>query len=243
MNTKLHLLALTTAAGALLLAGCESPNGTPDNTGTGALMGGAIGALAGAAIAGPHDAGAGALIGAAAGVIGGGLIGHAMDQQQAEALRQQAPQTYVRVEQGQPLGIADIKALARAGVSDEVIISQIRSSHTVFHLSSADIIDLHSAGVSDRVIDFMINTPSTIGEAAPVQATVIEQAPPPPPPQTVVVAPGPGYVWVDGEWVWRGRWVWIGGHWAYPPHPEAVWVHGYWHRGPYGWYHVQGYWW
>lgn len=60
----------------------------------------------------------------------------------------------------QPLSIADIKALSKAEVSDEVIISQIRNSKTVFRLSAAEIIDLKESGVSQRVIDAMINTAS-----------------------------------------------------------------------------------
>ena len=111
---KLHVLTLALAASAVGLTGCVSPNGEPDNTGTGALEGGAIGAVSGAAIGGRHG-GEGALIGAAVGAVAGGLIGHSMDQQQQERLRQQAPQTYVRVDQGQPLGVADVKALARRG--------------------------------------------------------------------------------------------------------------------------------
>ncbi len=46
--------------------------------------------------------------------------------------------------------------------------------------------------------------------------------PPPPPPYAYRargMAPGPGYVWVDGYWVSRGhRWHWVSGHWAPPPH-------------------------
>jgi hypothetical protein len=60
----------------------------------------------------------------------------------------------------QPMGLPDIKMLAKSGVSDEVILSQIRNSHTVYRLSAADILDLKDAGVSEKVIDFMINTPS-----------------------------------------------------------------------------------
>jgi hypothetical protein len=53
---------------------------------------------------------------------------------------------------------------------------------------------------------------------------VVVSAPPPPPVQeTVVVAPGPGYYWVRGAWVWRDRWVWERGHWVYPPRPGARW--------------------
>jgi outer membrane lipoprotein SlyB len=241
---KWHSLTLAVAAVAVLATGCETPEGAPDNTGTGALMGGAVGAISGAAIGGPRNGGAGALIGAAAGVIAGGLIGHQMDQDQQAQLRAQAPQTYVRVEQRQPLGIADIKAMARAGVADDVIISQIIGSHTVFHLSAADVIDLHNSGVSDRVVNYMINTPGTATAAPPPQTTAVvaQGAPPAQLAETMVVAPGPGYVWVGGEWVWNGGWVWVGGHWAYPPQPHAIWISGYWWRDYHGWHRAPGYW-
>jgi outer membrane lipoprotein SlyB len=242
---KLHL-TFALATSAALLAGCEYPNGTPNNTASGALIGGGAGAITGAAIGGSRHGGEGALIGAAVGALTGGLIGNAMDQQQQERLRAEAPQTYVRVDQGQPLTPADIKALVKAGVSDDVILSQIQGSHTVFHLSTADIIDLHNSGVSDKVVNYMINTPNTAGPAAataPVpNVTYVQTAPPLPPAETVVVAPGPEYVWIDGEWVWNGGWIWVGGHWGLPPYPHAVWVRGYWLRGPHGWYRSPGHW-
>lgn len=72
----------------------------------------------------------------------------------------------------QPLSLADIKMLAKSGISDEVILSQIRNSHTVYHLSAAEILDLKDSSVSEKVIDFMINTPSMYHAARP---------PPPPP--------------------------------------------------------------
>jgi outer membrane lipoprotein SlyB len=243
---KLHILTLNLvlAASAVGLTGCQNPDGTQNNTGSGALVGGAMGAITGAAIGGSQHGGEGALIGAAAGVIAGGLVGNSMDQEQQARLRAQAPQTYVRVDQGQPLAVADVKALARSGISDDVIISQIRNSRTVYHLSAADIIDLRDAGVSNRVIDFMINTPGIYGATPAPQANTVfvDQPPPPVPVETVVVAPGPDYVWIDGEWVWNGRWFWVGGHWGYPPYPHAVWVRGYWGRGPHGWSRSPGHW-
>ena len=163
---KLYVLTLALAASAVGLTGCQNPNGTPNNTGSGALIGGAMGAITGSAIGGRHNGGQDALIGVAAGAIAGGLIGNSMDQEQQARLRQQAPQTYVRMDQGQPLSVADVKALAKAGISEDVIISQIRNSHTVYHLSAADIIDLRDAGVTDKVVNYMINTPSTAGAAA-----------------------------------------------------------------------------
>lgn len=241
---KLKVLTLiipVLATSTLLWTGCEYPNGDPNYTGSGALVGGGAGAVTGAALAG-RNSGEGALIGAAVGAVAGGLIGNSMDQQQRERLREQAPQTYTRVDQGQPLGLSDVKALAQAGVSDDVIISEIRNSHTVYHLGAADIIDLRNAGVSNHVIDYMINTPTTATAAPQTSSMYIAQAPPPQPAEPVVVAPGPGYVWIDGEWIWNGRWVWIGGHWGYPPYPHAVWVRGYWYRGPHGWYRAEGHW-
>ena len=243
LGMKIYTLTLMAAGSAMLLTGCQYPNGEPNNTASGALAGGAIGAISGAAIGGPRNGGAGALIGAAAGAIAGGVIGNSMDQQQQERLRAQAPQTYTHVEQGQPLSVADIKALAAAKVSDDVIISQIRNSHTIFRLSTSDIIDLHNSGVSENVINLMINTPSLVGDASAAQTTtVVTEAPPPPPVETVVIAPGPGYVWMEGEWVWNGGWFWMGGHWGMPPYPHAVWVPGNWNRGPRGWHGTRGHW-
>ena len=198
--------------------------------------------MASGALLGGRHAGPAALVGGALGAVAGGLIGHSMDQEAQARLRQQAPQTYERLDQGQPLSVADVKALGAARVGDEVIVSQIRNSRTVFHLSSADIIDLKNSGVDERVIDFMINTPTTVAGTAPTSQTVVAAAPPPAPVETVVVAPGPGYVWVDGEWIWNGGWVWMAGHWIVPPYPHAVWVRGGWIRGPHGYRRLPGHW-
>jgi outer membrane lipoprotein SlyB len=242
---KRQILNCLMAALVLVSAGCVNPDGSPNNTGSGALIGGAFGALTGAAIGGRGHGGPDALIGAAAGALAGGLIGNAADREQEARLKAEAPQTYVRVDQGQPLTLADVKALAKAGISEDVIIAQLGSSHTVFHLSSADIIDLRDSGVTDKVIDYMINTPSTVGassETPPGTTTYIQQPPPLPPVDSVVVAPAPGYVWIGGEWVWNGGWFWVGGHWAYPPYPNAIWIGGRnWHDA-HGWHNARGHW-
>lgn len=242
---KMNKFLMAIGGAAVLLTGCQNPDGTVNNTGTGALVGGAFGALTGAAIGGSRHGGQDALIGAAAGVVAGGLIGYTMDREQEARLKAQAPATYVKVDQGQPLSIADVKALAKAGITEDVIINQIGNSHTVYHLSSADIIDLRDSGVTDKVVNYMISTPSTVGASAeppPGTATYIPQSPPPPPVEPVVVAPAPGYVWVGGEWVWNGGWFWVGGHWAYPPYPHAVWIGGrVWHDG-HGWHNEHGHW-
>ena len=63
--------------------------------------------------------------------------------------------------------------------------------------------------------------------------------------RTVVVrpaAPRANYVWVEGEYVPRGRaYVYRPGYWV-APHAGRVWVPGHWIRERRGWYWAQGYW-
>src|ERR1041385_6662762 len=162
-----HVLSLTVVAMGALLTGCETPEGEPDRTGTGALVGGGIGAASGAIIGGSRHAGEGALIGGAIGALSGALVGHSMDEDARARLRAQSPQTVTRIDQGQPLGVADIRSMSKAGISDDIIISQIRNTHTVYHMSAAEIIELHDAGVSQKVIDYMITTATQGGASAP----------------------------------------------------------------------------
>ncbi len=215
MKRSAYLLVV--AVVGISVASCMSPQGRPDYTASGALAGGATGAIVGSMARHP---GPGALVAGAVGAVVGGLIGHGMDQAQEAQLRAQAPQTLQRVEQGQPLTVVDVKSLVKAGISDDLVISQIRNSRTVYHLSTADIIDLKSAGVSERIIDFMINTPTQIPSAQ--VSGMVGTAPPPPPPEQIVVAPGPDYLWVGGAWLWFGdRWLWHPGYWHRPVHPHV----------------------
>lgn len=212
----------------LLLTGCYTPSGRVDPAGT-ALAGAALGAGTGALIgSASHHGGAGALIGGAVGLLTGALVGQSMEMEQQERLRREAPRTYERVEQGQPLGIADIKALSKAGVSDEIIISQIRASRTPFRLTTAEIIDLKEAGVSNKVIDFMISYTPPASRAATetiYREVIVPEPPPAPVVERVYVSPGPEFVWVGGYWGWGGgSWAWTSGRWCRPPYGHSVWV-------------------
>lgn len=240
-NVRLTKAAWLGGICLLLLTGCETPYGTPDRTATGALIGGAFGVATGALLGGRH-AGESALIGGAFGAATGALIGHSMDEDARMRLRAEAPQTYVRVDQGQPLTVNDVKALSQARVSDDAIITEIQRSRSVFNLSAADIIDLKKAGVNERVIDFMINTTLTTDTNSTGSGPVVVDTPPVPQTETVGGSPGPDYVWVDGEWVWNGRWIWVAGHWMLPPYPHAIWYRGGWVHGPHGYRRVPGYW-
>ncbi|MEM8787712.1 MAG: OmpA family protein [Pseudomonadota bacterium] len=87
---RLTKLALAGAAG-FALAGCALDPNT-DDTATGAILGGAFGAIAGEAIGDGRGAIVGGLIGAGV----GGAIGNAIDQQEA-ALRQDLAGTGARI--------------------------------------------------------------------------------------------------------------------------------------------------
>jgi outer membrane lipoprotein SlyB len=158
----------------ILACGCSSLSHTEN----GALAGGAIGAGTGAVVG--HalgNTGAGALVGAGVGALSGGLIGHAVDnsEKKAEAVAQAR----------HAMGMVDVVQMVQSHVSDELVINEIRSTGSVFHLSAQDTIWLKQNGVSDPVIQEMMATayryPRRAYSAAPVYGEpvyVVEQPPP-----------------------------------------------------------------
>ena len=83
----------------------------------------------------------------------------------------------------------------------------------------------------------------TAGLASAAQV-VIRVAPPRPARVGVVgVAPGPGYVWVEGYHEWRGNaYVWVPGRWLLPPGPRARWIAPRYRHVRGGWVFVPGRW-
>ncbi len=96
------IVALLSCITLPLTPGCVNPNGTTNNTGTGAIAGGLLGAVAGA-LAGARNAGQGALIGAVAGVVAGGLVGHLIDRDQQERLKAQSPATWDTIQRNETI--------------------------------------------------------------------------------------------------------------------------------------------
>jgi hypothetical protein len=110
----------------------------------GAVGGGALGAAIGALAAGPRRAGAGVLIGAGAGAKAGASAGASEEgkkRQEAAAAR--------------GMSIDEVIRMTESRTDDTLIINQIRTSGSVFVLSSDDIVRLQTAGVSPRVITEM----------------------------------------------------------------------------------------
>ena len=166
-GVKATLVLSTLFAGA----GCAT------KTQTGALAGGAGGALIGGLIgSGSHArAGEGALIGGAIGAIGGGLVGHAADKEdeKREADRRSYEQARERnyysassTQRPAPaynapraaVTQADVIAWSARGTKDDIIIDRIEQSGTRFYLTAADENHLRDNGVSPDVIRSMKET-------------------------------------------------------------------------------------
>jgi hypothetical protein len=172
---------------AALLVGCSSMSNTEKGAGAGGLIGAGTGAVIGSATG---HTGAGALIGGAVGALSGGLIGHSVDESERRTEAQIAAANPPRG----PLGLVDIVQLTQSHVTDNVIISMIRSTGSVYQLSANDTIWLKQNGVSDAVVTEMLATanrvPRRVYSATPVY--VVEPEPPP-----VSVGFGIGY---HGRW-------------------------------------------
>ncbi|CAN5332630.1 hypothetical protein BH09PLA1_BH09PLA1_20640 [soil metagenome] len=144
------------------MVGCDT------KAGSGALIGGAGGALAGGLIGSNSHAraGEGALIGGAIGAIGGGLVGHGMDENDKKAERRNYERDYDRRnsnsqqwrESSNQIGKSEVISWTDQGVRDDIIIDRIERSGTVFRLTAADQNDLRDHGVSESVIRAMKNT-------------------------------------------------------------------------------------
>jgi hypothetical protein len=174
----------------------------------GTVMGGGFGAITGAVIGGKKNRGEGALIGAGVGALTGGLLGKAQDNadaRQAAVGSSVAAQANAQVA-AQAVTNYDLVDMTRAGLSEDVIISTMRSRGARFDLSPSALIALKQNGVSDRVV-IAAQSMSPNGYSAPAPAVVMSPSPAivVSPPPAVYVRPAPvihfygGYGWGHGH--------------------------------------------
>lgn len=168
-----------------------APDYYHNDTASGTFLGGAMGAITGAVVGGRKHTGQNALIGAGVGAVAGNLLGRskdAADERRAAngamavgQMNQQAVATAVTE--------SDLVQMTRAGISEDVIISTMRSRGTRIDLSPQSLIALRQQGVNDRVV-MAAQQMSGGGGYAPgapaLGTTVVSEIPPPP---AVIVAP------------------------------------------------------
>jgi hypothetical protein len=90
---------------------------------------------------------------------------------------------------------------------------------------------------------FTLSIPLLMGLSAcqtPARVVVVHR--PHPPVVARPLPPHPGWVWIEGDWIWRGRhYVWKPGYWR-APRPGYAWIPGHWRRVPHGWHWEAGHW-
>lgn len=185
-------LTLATLAALAAPAGAQyyyspPPSYYQNDTATGAVAGGGIGAVTGALIGGKKNGEGGALIGLGVGALTGGLIGKSVDN--ADQRQVAAGTAVVANANAQAAALAvtnyDLVEMTRAGCSEDLIISTIRSRGVRLDLSPSGLIALKQQGVSDRVVIAAQSMGGAGGYAAPAPAVA-----------PVVVAPGPPVYYV-----------------------------------------------
>jgi hypothetical protein len=206
-----------------------SPGYYQNDTAVGAVTGGGLGAITGAIVGGKKNREGGALIGAGVGALTGGLIGKSVDNadEQRTAIGVAATQRANAQAAATAVTNFDLVEMTRAGVSDELIISTIRSRGGRFDLSPNQLIALKQNGVSGRVV-MAAQTMSSGGYATPTPVVsgapvYVEPAPvfvTPAPVVYVRPVPPPVSVYFGGHW---------GGHYHHGPYHGGHWDHhGHW---------------
>src|SRR6185312_15506271 len=92
--------------------------------------------------------------GAGVGAVTGNLLGRSKDREDERRAATGAAAVGQMNQQAAAMAVTeyDLLQMTRAGVSDDVIISTIRSSGTRLDLSPQALISLRQQGVSDRVV-------------------------------------------------------------------------------------------
>ena len=139
---------------AVSIVGCANMN----NTEKGAALGGAGGAGLGAIIG--HQVGhkgAGALIGGATGALLGGSMGKAKDNEEERDMYAQhaAHAEATRNFERNAMNNYDVIKLSQNGMSDRIIINEIKRRGGRFDMSTDGLIRLREGGVSKHILETM----------------------------------------------------------------------------------------
>lgn len=119
----------------------------------------------------------------------------------------------------------DLKKLAAAGISDEVILTYLRSHGPLPSLTADDLVELKQVGVSDRVLAEVAGRPAAPAPVDPAPRTeLVERTVYVPPTSTCVVQPAPRIVYFDSGVYWPCYNPWPVRYYPYYPYyyPRVV---------------------
>lgn len=224
-RTFMLILAAACVGSAIVPADAQQyyyqppPSYYKNDTLGGSVVGGGLGAVAGALVSPRKNRGENALIGAGVGALAGGLLGKSRDN--ADAREVYAGGAVAAQANAQVTALAvtnfDLVEMTRAGLSEELIIGTIQSRGGRFDMSPNGLIALKQSGVSDRVVLAAQSMGGRPGYAAspavpinPSPPVFVNQRPP-----VVYVEPAPvihfygGHGWHHGHHRYHGH----HGHW------------------------------
>jgi hypothetical protein len=203
MSKQIFWISL--AAVLAFQTGCSNLPGTKGQQG--AVIGGAGGAVAGAAIGGKENRLLGALIGGAVGAGGGYLVGAnsdrimGRDEAAAQQAIQDAQSSPATVQQARNAITADLNgdgfvtldevvAMRNAGLADQQMLDRLRATNQIFELTDAQRQYLRDSGVSETVVAGMTDINRDVRQRLlRGESRVISQ--PAPPPQSYPTTPPP----------------------------------------------------
>ncbi len=212
-SNSLRYFALCTVATATLVGPAAAqqyyyqppPSYYHNNTREGTFTGAGLGAITGALVGGKKNWEGGALIGAGIGALTGRAIGKTQDRADAQQVAVGSSIAAQANAQAAATAVTnyDLVQMAQAGLSDDLIISTIRSRGGRFDLSPNGLIALKQSGVSDQVV---LAAQQTAGAnfATPINRPTTIQVTTPPP---VVVRPAPVIHYYHGP-RYRHHWHW-----------------------------------
>ncbi len=118
------------------------------------MTGAGLSAITGALVGGNKNWEGGALIGAGIGALTGRALGSARDNADAREVAVGSSIAAQATVQAAATAVSnfDLVQMSNAGLSDDLIISSIRSRGGRFDMSPSGLISLKQAGVSDRVV-------------------------------------------------------------------------------------------
>ena len=175
------VVAIAVTLTTTVSGGCQTPNYSRN----GAILGGLGGAGLGAAIGNKsQNALPGALIGGAIGAVTGNALGESIDQDRAAAQQQAYAAGSAQQAVKGAVSPHDVIAMSRAGLSEDVIATHVRTNGVTQQLQVNDLIYLRNQGVPDSVLQAMQQAPTA---QARYNAAYTAAIPPPPPARPVVV--------------------------------------------------------
>jgi hypothetical protein len=135
----------------------------------------------------------------------------------------------------------EIKKLVSAGISDDVILTYIRTHGPVAPLSADDLVELKRAGAGDRLLAGLVGSPAPAAAAPSVQPPVAPAALPASSSTYTETVVAPSYTYVTPAYYAGYPYYYSSGYYPYYPYYYGGCYPRYYYSGCYPHYYYGGY--